>query len=251
MWTTEYERKLKTAEEAVKIIQSGMRVWVHSNSGYPAALINALAERGPYLRDVEISHLLSFSNIPTAEPRHAGSFRHKSLFMGSNVRTAVAEGRGDYVPIHLGEVERLMESGGLPIDVALIHVTPPDRHGFVSLGPSVETTLTAARCARQVIAQVNSCVPRTCGNTHLHVSEIDAFVEQAEPVPEFPRRESSETERMIARHVAGLIDDGSTIQVGIGGLPDAILSFLTDRKDLWSTRGSVGRRGFADRSGGD
>ncbi len=136
------------------------------------------------MRDVEICHLLSFTDLPTAEPQYAASFRHKSLFMGSNVRTAVADGRADYVPIHLHEVERLMESGRFPIDVALIQVTPPDRHGFVSLGACVETTLTAARCAKYVIAQVNSQVPRTCGNTQLHVSEIDAFVEHSEPVAE-------------------------------------------------------------------
>jgi acyl-CoA hydrolase len=231
-WETDYIRKLKTAGEALQAVESGMRVWMHANSGYPAALMNALAQRGSCVRDVEIAHMLSFVNIPTAEPQLADSFRHNSLFIGSNVRTAIAEGRGDYVPVHLSDVERLMESGLLPIDVALIQVTPPDRHGFVSLGASIETTITAARCARHVIAQVNSYVPRTYGTTQLHVSEIDAFVEHAEPVAESPRHESSEAQRMIARHVAGLIEDGSTIQVGIGGLPDAILSFLTDRKNL-------------------
>ncbi len=231
-WTAEYNRKLKTAEEAVEIVKSGMRLWVHSNSGYPSALVKALAQIGPRVRDVEVSHLLSFSNMPTAEPQFAGHFRHRSLFTGSNVRTAIAEGRADYVPIHLGEVERLMESGGMPIDVAMIHVTPPDCHGFVSLGPSVETTLTAARCARHVIAQVNNCQPRTYGNSQLHVSEINVFVEKDEPIPEFQRHASSETERMIAKHVASLIEDGSTIQTGIGGVPDAILSYLTDRKNL-------------------
>ena len=144
----------------------------------------------------------------------------------------MADGRADYVPIHLHEVERLMESGRFPIDVALIQVTPPDRHGFVSMGPCVEATLTAARCAKYVIAQVNSQVPRTCGNTQLHVSEIDAFVEHSEPVAELQPHQSSETQRLIARNVASLIEDGSTIQIGIGGLPDAILTYLTDRKDL-------------------
>jgi acyl-CoA hydrolase len=231
-WEKDYIRKLKTAAEAVRVVESGMRVWMHANSGYPAALMNALAQRAPGLRDVEIAHMLSFSNIPTAEPPLADSFRHNSLFIGSNVRTAIAEGRGDYVPIHLSDVEPLMESGLWPIDVAVILVTPPDRHGFVSVGASIETTMTAARSARYVIAQVNHCVPRTCGHTQLHVSEIDAFVEHSEPLAELPRHESSESQRMIAKHVASLIEDGSTIQVGVGGMPDAILTFLTGRKDL-------------------
>ena len=168
-WEIEYSRKLKTAAEALRVVESGMRVWAHANSGCPAALMSALTDRAPDVRNVEICHLLSFTDLPTAGPQYAASFRHKSFFLGSNVRTAVAEGRADYVPIHLHEVERLMESGKFPIDVALIQITPPDRHGFVSLGPCVEATLTAARCAKYVIAQVNSHVPRTCGNTHLHV----------------------------------------------------------------------------------
>ena len=194
--------------------------------------MNALTQRAPYVRDVEICQLLPFTDLPTAEPQYAASFRHKSLFIGSNVRKAIAEGRADYVPIHLHEVERLMESGRFPIDVALIQVTPPDRHGYLSMGPCVETTLTAARCAKYVIAQVNSHVPRTCGNTQLHVSEIDAFVEHSEPVAELQPHESSDIQRLIAKHVADLIEDGSTIQVGIGGLPDAILAYLMDRKNL-------------------
>jgi acyl-CoA hydrolase len=231
-WEIEYSRKLRTAEEALKVVKSGMRLWAHANSGCPAALMSALTQCAPNVRAVEICHLLTFTDLPTAESQYAASFRHNSLFLGSNVRTAVAEGRADYVPIHLHEVERLLESGQFPIDVALIQVSPPDRHGFVSLGPCVETTLTAARCAKYVIAQVNSQVPRTCGNTHLHVSEIDAFVEISEPVAELRPHPSSETQRMIGRNVASLIEDGSTIQVGVGGLPDAILAYLTDRKNL-------------------
>jgi len=231
-WESEYSRKLKSADEALKAVQSGMRVWAHANSGYAAALVNALARRAPELRDVEIAHLLTFTDMPTAEPQYAASFRHNSMFIGSNVRTAIADGRADYVPIHLHEVERLMESGRFPIDVALIQVTPPDRHGFVSMGPCVEATLTAARCARYLIAQVNGQVPRTCGNTQLHVSEIDAFVEHSEPVAELQQHPRNEEQRLIARNVASLIEDGCTIQTGLGGLPDAILAYLGDRKDL-------------------
>ena len=231
-WEIEYSRKLKKIDEALKVVKSGMRVWAHANSGCATTLMSALTRRAPDVRDVEICHLLTFTDFPTAEPQYAASFRHKSLFIGSNVRTAVNDGRADYVPIHLHEVERLMESGRFPIDVALIQVTPPDRHGYVSMGACVEATLTAARCAKYVIAQVNSQVPRTCGNTQLHVSEIDAFVEHAEPVAELQPHQSSETQRLIARNIASLIEDGSTIQIGLGGLPAAILTYLTDRKDL-------------------
>ncbi len=148
------------------------------------------------------------------------------------MRRAVADGRADYVPIHLGEVERLAASGDFPVDVALIQVTPPDRHGFVSVGAAVEITLAFARAAKHVIAQVNSCMPRTCGDTYLHVSEIDAFVENSQPLVEFCLRQPSETEHAIARHIAKVIEDGDTLQIGIGGVPDAILGYLNDRKDL-------------------
>ncbi len=231
-WHEEYTHKLKTADEAVAAVASGMRLWMHGNSSYPAALMRAMAARGPRLRNVRIFHLFTMEDVPTAEPQHARSFRHSCLFLGSNIRQAVEEGRADYVPVHLGDVERLMESGDFPIDIALIQTTPPDRNGVVSLGASVETTLTAARCARHVIAQVNACAPRTCGNTSLKVSEIDAFVEHSEPLAELFPHPSSQEQKVIAGHLAALVEDGSTLQTGIGGLPNAVLSFLTDRKDL-------------------
>lgn len=231
-WQTEYTHKLTTAEKALDAIKSGSHVWMHANSGTPMALLKALVQQSQRLSNVKISHLLTLSNLPTAEARYAKSFRHNALFIGSNVRAAIAEGNADYVPIHLGDVERLMESGEMSFDVALIQTTPPDRNGFMSLGPSIETTLTAARRARYVIAQVNDRMPRTCGETQLHVSQINAFVEHSEPIAELPPHPSDEIHLKIAKHVAGLIEDGSTIQVGIGGLPDAILSFLHDRSDL-------------------
>jgi len=231
-WESEYSHKLATAAEALRVVESGMRVFVHASSGFPAALVNALADRAPSLRDVEIVHLLTFSEMRTAEEQYPENFRHTCLFIGGGMRRAVADGRADYVPIHLGEVERLATSGDFPIDVALIQVTPPDRYGFVSVGAAVEITLAFARCAKRVIAQVNSRVPRTCGETCLHVSEIAAFVESSQPLVEFSLRQPSETEHAIARHIAKVIEDGDTLQIGIGGVPDAILGYLNDRKDL-------------------
>jgi acyl-CoA hydrolase len=231
-WATEYSHKLTTAAEALRVVESGMRVFVHASSGFPAALVDALADRAPSLRDVEIAHLLTINEIRTAEPQYSENFRHTCFFIGGGMRRAVAEGRADYVPIHLGEVERLAASGDFPVDVALIQVTPPDRHGWVSVGAAVEITLAFARGAKRVIAQVNTQMPRTGGDTCLHVSEIDALVENSQPLVEFSIRQPNETEQAIARHIVKVIEDGDTIQIGIGGVPDAILGYLSDRKDL-------------------
>jgi acyl-CoA hydrolase len=231
-YEAEYKRKVMTAREALRVVESGMRVYIHANSGYPQELTDALVERAPYLRDVEVVHVLAFGRASYAEPGMEKHFRHNALFMGANIREAVNDGRADYVPIHLGEVECLFTSGQMPIDVALIQVCPPDPHGFCSLGVSIETTLTAARCAKHVVALVNDQMPRTYGNTFIHVSEIDAFVEVSRPLIESVMGESSPVQREIAKNVASLIEDGATIQAGIGGIPDAILPFLTDRKDL-------------------
>jgi acyl-CoA hydrolase len=231
-WEMEYSHKIASAAEALQAVESGMRVFVHASSGFPVALINALADRAPWLHGVEIVHLLTINEVPTAEQQFPENFRHTCLFIGGGMRRAVADGRADYVPIHLGEVEQLAARGDFPLDVALIQVTPPDRYGFVSVGAAVEITLAFARSAQHVIAQVNSYVPRTCGETHLHVSEIDAFVEDSQPLFEFPLRQPSEVEHAIGRHIAGLIEDGDTLQIGIGGVPDAVLGQLQDRRDL-------------------
>jgi len=231
-WAAEYEHKKKTAREALRVVESGMRVWMHANSGFPMVLANALAERAPDVRDVEVAHLLGLGYAKYAEAQFAESFRPNALFIGANVRAAVNDGRADYTPIHLSEIEAMFTSGEMPIDVALIHTSRPDEHGFVSLGTSIETTLSAARAARYVIAQANDQMPRTCGNTYLHVNEIDAFVEVSEPLVELPALQSTEEHRAIAKHIADLIEDGSTIQTGIGGIPDAILPHLMDRKNL-------------------
>ncbi|HYG97711.1 MAG TPA: acetyl-CoA hydrolase/transferase C-terminal domain-containing protein [Terriglobales bacterium] len=232
MWQEEYKRKITTARDALRVVESGMRVYIHANSAFPQVLVDALTERAPYVRDVEVVHLLCDGRPSYADPGLEKSFRHNAIFMGSNIRKAVAEGRADCVPIHLSEIEGLFTSGQMPLDVALIQVCPPDAHGFVSLGVAVETTLTAAKCARYVIAQVNDQMPRTFGNTFLHVSEIDAFVEASMPLPDHEKPEITDVHRAIAKNCASLIEDGSTLQTGIGGIPDAILPYLTDRRDL-------------------
>jgi acyl-CoA hydrolase len=231
-WLDEYRNKLMTPREALRVVESGKRVYIHPGCAEPELLVEALMERAPFVRDVEIVHLLTRGRAPYVAPEMAGHFRHNAMFIGGNVRQAVNEGRADYTPIYLSEIEALFESGQMPIDVALITVSPPDAHGFCSFGVGVDTTLTAAKAARYVIAQVNEFMPRTYGDSFIHVSRIDALVEGHRPLCELPREPISELQRRIARNVACLIEDGDTLQLGIGGIPDAVLLELTDRKDL-------------------
>jgi len=162
----------------------------------------------------------------------APHFRHNAMFIGPNVRDAINDGRADYTPINLSEIEDLFESGAMPIDVALIELCPPDSHGFCSFGVGVDTSLTAAKCARYVIAQINDCMPRTFGDSFIHVNDINAIVESSRPLCEAKNATVGETQVAIASNVAGLIDDGAVLQTGIGGIADAVLPLLMDRKDL-------------------
>jgi acyl-CoA hydrolase len=162
----------------------------------------------------------------------AGHFRHNAMFIGPNVRQAINDGRADYTPIYLSEIEELFESGIMPIDVALLQLSPPDPHGFCSFGVGVDTTLTAARCARYVVAQINDQMPRTYGDSFIHVTELDAIVDSCRPLCAMRQPEITDMHRAIARNVADLIEDGAVLQTGIGGIPDAVLPFLMDRKDL-------------------
>jgi len=231
-WQLDYKKKLVTADEALRAVQSDMRVYVHANSGFPAVLLEALTRRARAVHNVEVMHLLGFGEAHYNLPELAENVRHNALFIGSNMRPAIHEGRADYIPVHLSDIERLFTSHEVELDVALIHVSAPDRHGFCSLGVAVETTLTAARQARVRIAQVNDHMPRTFGNTFMHVSEFDAIVECSHPLPEMRPEEATEEQKLIARHAATLIEDGACLQVGIGGIPNAILPWLADRKDL-------------------
>jgi acyl-CoA hydrolase len=162
----------------------------------------------------------------------AGHFRHNAMFIGGNVREAINDGRADYTPIYLSEIERLFESGAMPIDVALLTLSPPDAHGFCSLGISVDTSLTAAKCARYVVAQINDQMPRTFGDSFIHVNEIDAIVDSSRPLCQMSEPQITDIQVAIARNVAALIEDGAVLQTGIGGIPGAVLPFLMDRKDL-------------------
>ena len=232
MWDIEYKRKLMDPPDALRCVESGMRVYIHPGCAEPELLVEALMGRAPYVRDVEIVHLMTMGHAPYSTPEMAGHFRHNAMFIGGNVREAVNDGRADYTPVFLSEIEGLFETGAMPLDVALIHVSPPDAHGYCSLGVGVDTTMTAAKCARTIVAQVNDQMPRTYGDSFIHVSKIHAFVETSRPLCATPKVEITDMHRAIARHVASLIEDGSTLQTGIGGIPDAVLPFLTDRKDL-------------------
>jgi 4-hydroxybutyrate CoA-transferase len=231
-WLEHYRSKIKTAEEAVSIIQSGNRVHVHQGCSEPEALVQAMLRRAPGLHDVEVVHLATMGTADYSLPQYEGHFRHNSFFTGANVRRAVQEGRADYTPIFLHEIEDLFRSGVMPLDVALIQCTPPDDYGYMSLGAGVDIALTAAQYARQVIVEVNDQAPRTLGDSFLHVTKAGIIVEASHPLPEYHKGEVTDLHRAIARHVAALIPDGATLQTGIGGIPDAVLAMLRDRKDL-------------------
>lgn len=231
-WRSEYAKKKQTAEQALESVRSGMRVYIQPGCAEPETLVEALLKRGPFVRNVEVVHLLTLGNADYVKPEMEGHFRHNAIFIGGNVREAVNDGRADYTPVNLSEVEQLFESGAMPLDVALIQVSPPDSHGFCSFGVGVDTTLTAAKCAKCVVAQVNDQTPRTYGDSFIHVSKIQAFVESSRPLCELPKPEITEMHLAIAKNVASLIEDGAVLETGIGGIPDAVLRFLMDRKDL-------------------
>jgi acyl-CoA hydrolase len=194
--------------------------------------VEALVARAPEVRDVEIVHMMTLGRADYTKPEYEGHFRHRGLFLGANVREAVAAGRADYTPIFLSEIEGLFLSGAMPVDVVLMQVSPPDAHGFVSLGTTVDCTLTATRCAKVVIAEVNDQVPRTHGDTSIHVSRISAIVETSLPLLELHAEPFTEMHKRVARNVASLIPDGATLQTGIGGMSQAVLECLGDKRDL-------------------
>jgi 4-hydroxybutyrate CoA-transferase len=231
-WVHTYRSRLTTARKALEAVQSGQRVYVHQGCAKPLPLLDALVARAPELRDVEIVHLATAGPAEYAQPELESSFRHNAFFVAENTRKAVREGRAGYIPIFISEIEGLFESGAMPLDVALIQCSPPDNYGYMSLGTSVDISLTAARCAKLLIVEVNDRNPRTFGNTFLHVSEAHALVEASHPLPEFPSGEATDVHRAIARHIAALIPDGATLQAGIGAIPDAVFTYLGSHKDL-------------------
>ena len=224
--------KIVTPTEAVAGIRSGEQVYVHCASAAPSILLDALVARAEELRDVGMVHLHTEGPGPHLAPDMAGHFRHRALFVGPNARKAINEGRADYVPVFLSDVPRLFESGAVPLDVVLVNVTPPDAHGFCSLSVSVEAMHAAIRSATTVIAQLNSAMPRTLGDSFIHVDDIDLAVEVDIPPYERPIGKINDIERRIGQYVAELVPDGATLQLGIGAIPAATALALRDHRDL-------------------
>ena len=228
--------KFVTADEAAKVIRSGDSIYVHANCSYPKTLIDSICRRYKELNNVKIIHLLSFLHAPYVAPEMEGHFRLISLFTGGNVRKAVNEGKADFIPVFLSEVPLLIERKKLPIDVCLLHLSPPDEHGYCSFGISNECSKTASEHSKTIIAQINPRMPRVLGDNFIHIDKIDYAVEINEPIPEFVHSKDAGEDmavyEKIGQHIAGLIEDGSTLQMGIGLIPDVVLQYLTDKKDL-------------------
>lgn len=220
-----------TAAEAVRQVKDGDRVVVGHACGEPPTLVEALVARAPELEGVEVVHMVAMGPARYAQPGMERSFRHNSLFVGASTRKAVSEGRALHTPCFFSEIPRLFSWKILPVDVTLMQVTPPDAEGFCSLGVSVDYTLASARSDRVTIAQMNRFMPRTLGE-RIHLDEIDCIVEKDEPLIELKPPVIGETEKAIGENVAKLIEDGSTLQLGIGAIPDAVLLFLKGKKDL-------------------
>lgn len=230
-WETLYKQRTTSAEEALKHISNGSRVVSGHAAGEPSYLLTVMSEHKEWYQDVEICHMVSLGKNEYCQKGMEGHFRHNALFVGANTKQAVSEGRGDYTPCFFYEVPRLFETE-IPVDVALIMVTPPDQHGKVSLGVSVDYTRAAAKNAKIVIAQVNDQMPYTYGDSQMDVSEIDYFVEHSAPLPELKPAVLGDVEKAIGANCASLIHDGDTLQLGIGAIPDAVLLSLKGKKDL-------------------
>ncbi|MDQ7844580.1 MAG: acetyl-CoA hydrolase/transferase C-terminal domain-containing protein [Armatimonadota bacterium] len=232
MVATGYAAKIVSADEAVRLIRPGMRVYLTGNCSVPQTLLRALVARAPELHDVEIVQVLTIGPAEYVAPGMEAHLRVNTLFISDNVRQAVNEGRADFTPCFLGEVPRLFKGGSLPLDVALVHVSPPDEHGFCSFGIEVGLTKPAAQAAKVIIAEMNPRMPRTLGDSFIHISKLHYIVPVDYPLPEIRMGGADEEVARIADHVAGLIPDGATLQTGIGAIPDAVLARLTNHKDL-------------------
>lgn len=229
--------KFVSVEDAVKIIKSGDNVFVHANCSYPKTVMDALCRRYSELKNVKIIHLMSFLEAPYSCPEMENHFHHCSLFTGANTRKAVNEGRADFIPVFLSEIPILIEKKILPIDICILHLSPPDEHGYCSFGVSNDCAKTASENCKIIIAQINPRMPRVLGDNFIHISKINYAVDIDEPLPEFRHskivsEEDKSAYEMIGKNIAGLIDDGATIQMGIGILPDTVLKYLVDKKNL-------------------
>jgi len=224
--------RIVSPEEAVAGITSRDQVYIQMASAAPTVLLDAMVARAPELSDVTVIHLHLEGPGPHLAPEMASHFRHRALFIGPNARKAVNEGRADFVPVFFSDIPALFRTGAQPLDAVFANVTPPDAHGFCSLGVSVEAMHAAVDVARTVIVQFNPSIPRTLGDAFIHVSQIDLAIEVDQPPYEYPRPTIGDIERKIGAYVADLIPDGATLQLGIGAIPNATAELLTDKKDL-------------------
>jgi acyl-CoA hydrolase len=231
-WFDDYKSKLMSAAAAVKKIQSGDKVYYGGNAAIPQALVRALAERRDELENVQLNHVLLLGEDPLSQPGMEGHFRHNSLFVGPADRQAVNDGRADYVPIFLHQIPRLFSAGIVPLDVAMVQTSPPDEHGFLSLGVETLATKAACKAADTIIVQVNAKMPRVLGDSFIHVSRVSAIVDQTEPLPVLESRPATDVEKAIAGHILPLIEPGATMQMGIGGIPDTVYAALDGDLDL-------------------
>jgi 4-hydroxybutyrate CoA-transferase len=232
-WKSIYESRICSAAEAVRVIKSGNRVFMTGNVSVPQKLLAALVEYAPNIHDVEICQALSVAPSDYVKPEMEGHLRVNTLFISANVRKAVQEARADFTPVLLSEFTLLFKNGILPVDVAMIHVSPPDEHGFCSLGVEVGLSKSPAESAKIIIAEVNEQMPRTLGDSFIHVSRLTHIVPVDYPIAELPQGgEGDEISQKIASYIVDLIPDGATMQMGIGAIPDAVLNYLDDKKDL-------------------
>jgi 4-hydroxybutyrate CoA-transferase len=237
-WMSIYRSKLKTAEEAVQVIKSGDHVYVHPGCAVPEILIRAMIARKDELTDVEVDHILTIGEAGYASEDMQGHFRHNALFIGGNMRDAVNKGFADTTHIYLHQIPKLFYDKIIPVDIALVHLSPPDEHGFCSFGVGVEMTKPACEMAKIIIAQVNPRMPRVLGDCFIHVTKLHHIVEVDTPIRENPQvsdltdPKELETYDKIGGYIAELIDDESTLQMGIGAIPDAVLNYLESKRDL-------------------
>ncbi|RMG64501.1 MAG: GNAT family N-acetyltransferase [Calditrichaeota bacterium] len=231
-WRQRLSGRLVTAEEAAAQVSAGHRIFIGSGAAEPQQLVAALTRRAREIGDAEIVHILTLGKAPYADPAVAPFFRPNAFFVGPNVRRAVDTGKADYTPVHLSDIPRLFRRGRIPLDVAFVQVAPPDEHGYCSLGVSVDIVKTAIEVAETVVAEVNPRMPRTLGDSFVHLNQLDFLVEVEYDLPESLPAAPDETALEIGRQVASLVENGSTLQIGIGSLPHAVLTCLREKKDL-------------------
>jgi 4-hydroxybutyrate CoA-transferase len=231
-WFDDYKSKKCSVEEAVSVVKDNDHIYISGNAATPFSLMDALEKRKDELHNVELLHVLLFGDEPLSKPGMEGHFRHNSLFVGPADRPAVNAGKADYVPVFLYEIPQLFHGKLIPVDIALLHLSPPDEHGFMSYGVECLASKAAAESAKIVIAQVNDKMPRALGDSFIHASRISKIVEISEDLPELQPIPFTDVEKKIGANVASLVEDGSTVQLGIGGIPNAALKAMFDRRDL-------------------